>query len=79
MRDYINNEPKRPKSSRLDVAIKVLTFPLLLAFFFAASLDTYTLMNNLVYGFTMGYLIQSVLMYSYHAVRALWTGEDRGI
>lgn len=76
--DYVHRTKHVPaKVDRVSVACKILTFPAMMSFLFVVVLGI-DIATSLA-GFAYGYALQSLLVYSFNAIRSLITGESRGI
>ena len=78
--DYVH-QVKHTTSAKghVDVACRVLAFPCLISLVFAASVSPGNLAQHMLTGFAIGYSAQSLVVYSFYAIRSLIRGESHGV
>lgn len=77
-RDYVDVSPSK-KTSRIDTLMSVLAAPVISAAVFSMSTSVVEWHVAAVYGFSISYVIQAVLVFTWDAIKSIIKGESRGI
>lgn len=78
IKDYVNVPPAK-KTSRIDTLMSVLTAPVIFAAVFSMSTSVVEWHVTAVYGFSIGYVLQAVLVYTWGAIESIIKGDSRGV